>query len=92
MILSVIVPIYNGESYISKCLDSISRQSYKNLEIICVDDGSTDNSLAICEKYINKDTRFKIIKKINGGVASARRVGLHKRKEIILPLLILMIG
>lgn len=74
--ISVIVPIYNSEIYLDKCLSSIIGQTYKNLEIICVDDGSTDNSLAICNKYRLLDDRVIVIHKNNGGVTSARKVGL----------------
>lgn len=80
MVLSVIVPIYNGETYMSKCLDSLIKQKYKDMEIICVDDGSTDNSLAICERYVESDSRFKIITKANEGVASARKAGMQEAK------------
>lgn len=74
--ISIIVPIYNSERYLDKCLSSIIGQTYKNLEIICVDDGSTDNSLAICNKYRLIDDRVIVIHKNNGGVTSARKAGL----------------
>jgi len=74
--ISVIVPIYNADRYLERCLSSIIGQTYKNLEIICVDDGSTDNSLAICNKYSLLDNRIKVIHKNNGGVTSARKAGL----------------
>lgn len=74
--ISVIVPIYNAEKYLDRCLSSIIGQTYKNLEIICVDDGSTDNSLAICNKYSLLDNRIKVIHKSNGGVTSARKAGM----------------
>ena len=75
-LISVIVPVYNAEKYLSKCLDSILAQTYTNLEIILVDDGSTDNSSKICEKYARKDNRIKVIHKQNGGVSSARNTAL----------------
>lgn len=75
-LISVIVPVYNVEKYLSKCVESIINQTYKNLEIILVDDGSTDNSLQICEKYAQKDNRIKVIHKKNGGQATARNIGL----------------
>ena len=74
--ISVIVPIYNVEKYLEKCLGSIINQTYKNLEIICVNDGSTDNSLEILKKYSNQDSRIIIIDKKNGGLSSARNEGL----------------
>lgn len=76
LIISVIVPIYNAEKFLSKCLNSIVNQSYKHLEIILVNDGSTDSSLLICKDFELKDQRVKVINKINGGVASARAEGL----------------
>ena len=76
--VSIIVPIYNKEKYLEKCLDSILGQTYRDLEIILVDDESTDNSLAICQRYAEKDLRIKIYHKPNGGVSSARNLGLEK--------------
>ena len=74
--ISVIVPIYNVEQYVERCLNSIIENTYKNLEIICINDGSTDNSLKILEKIAENEQRIKIIDKINGGVSSARNIGL----------------
>ena len=74
--ISIIIPVYNVEQYLRHCLDSIINQTYKNLEIICIDDGSTDNSGKICEEYTSKDNRIKVIHKENGGISSARNVGL----------------
>lgn len=74
--ISVIVPVYKVEPYLRKCLDSIIGQSYRNLEIVLVDDGSLDNCGAICDEYAAKDGRIKVIHKTNGGVASARNAGL----------------
>lgn len=74
--ISVIVPIYNVEKYLKKCIESIINQTYKNLEIILVDDGSTDDSGKICDEYASKDTRIKVIHKVNGGQSSARNVGI----------------
>ncbi len=74
--VSVIVPVYNVGKYLEKCLESIISQSFKDIEIICVNDGSTDNSLQILTEYANKDTRIKIISKPNGGLFSARHVGM----------------
>ena len=75
-LISVIVPIYNVEKYLDRCVDSIINQTYKNLEIILVDDGSPDNCLAICDSWAEKDRRIKVIHKENGGVSSARNSAL----------------
>lgn len=75
-LISIIIPIYNVAQYLPKCLDSILAQTYKNLEIILVDDGSKDNSGKICDEYAKKDTRIKVIHQKNGGVAAARNTGL----------------
>ena len=74
--VSVIVPIYNVEKYLSECIDSIIAQTYTNLEIILVDDGSPDNCPAICDEYAKKDDRIIVIHKSNGGLSSARNAGL----------------
>lgn len=75
-LISVIVPIYNTEKYIHQCIDSIIGQTYSNLEIILVDDGSPDNCPAICDEYGAKDDRVKVIHKSNGGQSSARNAAL----------------
>ena len=74
--ISVIVPVYNVEKFIRRCLDSIINQTMKDLEIILVDDGSTDNSGVICDEYAKLDNRITVIHKENGGVSSARNRGL----------------
>lgn len=76
--ISIIIPIYNIETYLPRCLDSILSQTYTNWEAILVDDGSKDNSGNICDEYANKDNRFKVIHKANGGVSSARNRGLEE--------------
>lgn len=74
--VSVIVPIYNVEKYVAFCLESIMKQTYKNLEILIIDDGSPDHSSAICEKIAQSDFRIKVLHKKNGGAASARNYGM----------------
>lgn len=78
MLLSVVVPIYKVESYLSVCIDSILRQSFTDFELILVDDGSPDNSGKICEDYAIKDSRVRVFHKNNGGVSSARNLGIAK--------------
>lgn len=76
--ISVIVPIYNTEKYLSRCIESLINQTYKNLEIILVNDGSTDNSLDVCYTFAKKDKRIKVYNKDNGGQSSARNLALEK--------------
>lgn len=75
-LISVIVPVYNAEKYLRKCVASIRAQTYRNLEIILVDDGSCDRSGELCEAFALEDSRIVVIRKENGGVASARNAGL----------------
>jgi len=83
-LVSVILPIYNVEKWIRKCLDSICNQTYQNIEVLLVNDGSKDSSREICEEYVNKDKRFFIIDKKNGGLVSAWKCGLqHSNSEWI---------
>ena len=77
-LVSVIVAVYNIEEYLPRCIDSILAQTYRNLEIILVDDGSTDSSGGICDDYAQKDRRIKVIHKKNGGLSDARNAGLDK--------------
>ena len=77
-LVSVIIPVYKVEDYIHKCVDSVVNQSYKNLEIILVDDGSPDNCPKICDEYAKKDKRIKVIHKKNGGLSDARNAGIDK--------------
>jgi glycosyltransferase involved in cell wall biosynthesis len=79
-LLSVIVPVYNTKPYLAKCIDSILHQTYNNLEIILIDDGSTDGSGAVCDEYQQKDSRITVIHKPNGGQSDARNVGLKIMK------------
>ena len=76
-LISIIVPVYNVEKYLEQCLDSIIGQTYKNLEIILVDDGSTDSSGEICDRYAQQDKRIKVIHRENGGVCAARNTALE---------------
>lgn len=76
--ISLIVPVYNTEKYIENCLDSLINQTYNNIEIICVNDGSTDNSLNILKDYEKKDNRIIVIDKKNEGVSVARNIGIEK--------------
>ena len=79
-LISVIVPVYKVENYLHKCVDSIINQTYKNLEIILVDDESPDNCPKICDDYAKRDSRIKVIHKKNGGLSSARNAGLDIAK------------
>ncbi|MGP1586909.1 MAG: CDP-glycerol glycerophosphotransferase family protein [Treponemataceae bacterium] len=81
-LLSVIVPVYNVEQYLHRCLDNLINQTYKNLEIILVDDGSTDSSGKICDEYAQKDSRIIVIHKENGGLVTARKAGINKATGI----------
>lgn len=78
--ISVIVPVYNTEAYLHKCIDSILNQSFTNFELLLIDDGSTDKSGQICDEYAKKDFRVKVFHKNNGGVSSARNIGLNNAK------------
>ena len=78
--ISIIIPVYNVEKYLERCLDSVLNQSYKNLEIILINDGSTDNSLDICLKYAKKDNRIKLINQNNSGISEVRNKGLEAAK------------
>lgn len=79
-LVSIIIPVYNVEKYINKCIDSVKTQSYKNVEIILVDDGSIDNSGIICDEYSSKDKRIIVLHKQNEGVAKARIDGFNQSK------------
>lgn len=76
-LISVIVPVYNTEQYLERCVNSIVDQTYRNLEIILVDDGSTDRSPRMCDEYAQKDGRIKVVHKVNGGLSDARNAGLQ---------------
>lgn len=76
-LISIVVPIYNVENYLRQCLDSIQKQTYPNFECIMVNDGSPDHSSKICEEFVEKDSRFKYFEKANGGLSSARNLGIE---------------
>ncbi len=78
--ISVIVPVYNVEKYLERCIDSILKQTYSDLEILLIDDGSSDNSGKICDEYAKKDNRIKVIHKKNGGISDVRNVGIENAK------------
>ena len=75
-LVTVVVPVYNVEKYLKRCVDSLINQTYKNLEIILVDDGSTDNSGKLCNDYAKDDSRIKVVHKKNGGLSDARNAGI----------------
>lgn len=79
-LISVVIPIYNVEKYLDSCIESVIRQTYQNLEILLVNDGSTDQSEKICREYANKDARIKIINRKNGGLSAARNSGIREAK------------
>lgn len=76
--VSVIVPVYNVELYLNQCIDSILRNTFTDYELLLIDDGSTDNSGKICDEYAMNDCRIKAYHKTNGGVSSARNLGIEK--------------
>ena len=82
-LVSVIVAVYNIEEYLPRCIESIMHQTYRKLEIILVDDGSTDGSGDICDEYAGKDDRILVIHKKNGGLSDARNAGLERPRGII---------
>lgn len=77
-LISVIIPVYNVRAYLTECIESVRQQTYQNIEILLVDDGSTDGSAEVCDEFGEKDTRVKVFHKANGGVASARNYGLAR--------------
>lgn len=74
--VSIIIPVYNNENYISQCIESVENQTYKNYEIIIIDDGSTDDSLKLCKKFEKRNDKIKVISINNGGVSNARNIGI----------------
>ena len=78
--ISLIIPVYNVEKYLARCLDSVINQTFKDLEIICIDDGSTDNSSDILQNYALKDERIVVIRQANAGLSAVRNVGISRAK------------
>ena len=74
--IGVVIPIYNVAPYLRECLDSVINQTYKNLHVVLVNDGSTDGSLEIAKEYVLKDSRFVLLDKENGGLSEARNTGI----------------
>lgn len=79
-LISIIVPVYNSEKTLCRCVDSILAQTYQNFELILIDDGSIDQSGKICDDYVRLDSRVRVFHKKNGGVSAARNVGLDNAK------------
>lgn len=79
-IISLVVPVYNTSRYLRKCLESIRNQAFSKIEVLLIDDGSTDDSIPICQEFVANDSRFKLYCKENGGVSSARNFGISKAK------------
>ena len=77
-LVSIIIPVYNVETYLERCLESICRQTYRQLEVLLVNDGSTDASAAIARRYADSDSRFTLYNKENGGLSSARNYGIER--------------
>ena len=78
--ISVIVPVYNAEKYLHRCIDSVLAQTYTDFELLLIDDGSKDQSGEICDEYAQKDARVRVFHQENGGVSSARNLGLDNAK------------
>lgn len=79
-LITIMIPAYNAEKYIGRCLESLKNQTYKDIEIVIVNDGSKDKTQSICEEYVRKDSRFRLINQKNGGEGTARNVGIREAK------------
>ena len=79
-LISVIIPVYNTAQYLSLCIESVLAQTYRDIEILLIDDGSTDGSSRICDEYAYRDARIKVIHQVNSGVVAARKTGLKEAK------------
>ena len=82
--ISIIIPVYNVEKYLERCLESVLSQTFKEIEILLIDDGSTDSSGVICDDFAKKDTRIRVIHKKNGGLSSARNCGIENATSPLL--------
>lgn len=80
--VSVVLPVYNAERFLHRCIDSVLSQTYKDFELLLVDDGSTDSSGAICDEYAARDGRVRVFHKENGGVSSARNLGIRYARGV----------
>ena len=78
--VSVIIPVYNAQNYLSECIDSVLRQTMQDFEVICIDDGSSDDSYSILKKYEETDERVVLLSQTNQGVSAARNVGIDKTR------------
>lgn len=80
VLLSIVIPVYNKEKYLKKCMNSVLNQTYQNFEVILVDDGSSDDSVQMCDRYAESDARVRVIHKPNGGVSTARNRGIEEAR------------
>ena len=79
-LISIIIPVYNAERYIRRCIESVLSQTYKEIQVILINDGSTDNTLSILEEYSRSDSRIQLINKDNSGVSKTRNIGIDISK------------
>ena len=79
-LVSIVVPVYNTGKYLNRCMNSIVKQTYSNIEVILIDDGSTDDSSDLCDEWAEKDERIKVIHKLNAGLGMARNTGIENAK------------
>lgn len=91
-LVSIIVPVYNVKPYLNRCVDSLLGQSYQNMELLLVDDGSTDGSETLCDEYAAQDARVRVLHKKNGGLSDARNAGVDAAKGEYLSLWMAMTG
>ena len=82
-LISIIIPIYNGEKYLNKCLDSVAKQTYTEMEVILINDGSIDSTEKICKEYCKKNNKFRLISSSNMGASHARNIGIDNAKRKI---------